>query len=226
MSRRVISGISTHALTWSATFKYRKENENDVEFQLTHSRGVRPVEVCCMAFNGYISTHALTWSATETAVGLSYGTLFQLTHSRGVRRATITVTIDDASDFNSRTHVECDARSGGINYEYQNFNSRTHVECDTPTSTEHVRRFGFQLTHSRGVRLGLYYHSPSFLSFQLTHSRGVRRLLIICVKRWTDISTHALTWSATRSLNWQHRTCRFQLTHSRGVRLFTFSNTM
>ena len=32
----------------------------------------------------------------------------------------------------------------------------------------------FQLTHSRGVRLGLYYHSPSFLSFQLTHSRGVR----------------------------------------------------
>ena len=195
-------------------------------FQLTHSRGVRPVEVCCMAFNGYISTHALTWSATETAVGLSYGTLFQLTHSRGVRRATITVTIDDASDFNSRTHVECDARSGGINYEYQNFNSRTHVECDTPTSTEHVRRFGFQLTHSRGVRLGLYYHSPSFLSFQLTHSRGVRRLLIICVKRWTDISTHALTWSATRSLNWQHRTCRIQLTHSRGGRLFTFSNTM
>ena len=47
------------------------------------------------------------------------------------------------------------------------------------------------------MRLGLYYHSPSFLSFQLTHSRGVRRLLIICVKRWTDISTHALTWSAT-----------------------------
>ena len=143
-------------------------------FQLTHSRGVRhpPAPPIRIKRNFNSRTHVecdqwkcAVWHAMATfqlthsrgvRLGLYYHSpsflSFQLTHSRGVRRATITVTIDDASDFNSRTHVECDndsvmmlgeitdfnsrthvecdARSGGINYEYQNFNSRTHVECD------------------------------------------------------------------------------------------------
>ena len=76
----------------------------------------------------------------------------------------------------------------------------------------------FQLTHSRGVRL-IAMRPVSFnLEFQLTHSRGVRRLskcfhlkiqnfnsrthvecdvCIFCTSFLIQISTHALTWSAT-----------------------------
>ena len=78
------SGISTHALTWSATYAIVHWNEA-VEFQLTHSRGVRRVffnsvrdyanfnsrtHVECdyifwrIRSKSTISTHALTWSAT------------------------------------------------------------------------------------------------------------------------------------------------------------------
>ena len=77
---------------------------------------------------------------------------------------------------------------------------------------------GFQLTHSRGVRLVWLDVAVLIIVFQLTHSRGVRPTspdslhspknfnsrthvecdpwlldLPICIK----ISTHALTWSAT-----------------------------
>ena len=86
------------------------------------------------------------------------------------------------------------------------FNSRTHVECD----------------------LGLYYHSPSFLSFQLTHSRGVRPTNATTI--WGIACTFQLTHSrGVRPLviNLLVRNKRFQLTHSRGVRLnfsFAFRN--
>ena len=174
-----------------------------------------------MAFNGYISTHALTWSATETAVGLSYGTLFQLTHSRGVRRATITVTIDDASDFNSRTHVECDVKSKNTRLRLENFNSRTHVECDTPKIKKSPAMPGIS-THALtwSATTGIAPTTPA-IKFQLTHSRGVRpagsesrytnknfnsRTHVECdffdFTHWNNahtISTHALTWSATRT---------------------------
>ena len=79
--------ISTHALTWSATagtvkipvrdqdFNSRTHVECDIPdsmnglpiglFQLTHSRGVRPVVILINFGLSFISTHALTWSATS-----------------------------------------------------------------------------------------------------------------------------------------------------------------
>ena len=62
-------------------------------------------------------------------IGISAENKFQLTHSRGVRHR-VEKAAEDAINFNSRTHVECDERlleSGKLK---QNFNSRTHVECD------------------------------------------------------------------------------------------------
>ena len=143
-------GISTHALTWSATdVKLWRET------------------------NHTISTHALTWSATprrdvpntgycnfnsrthvecddNIAIKLHNAT-FQLTHSRGVRpkcpgrrgandisthALTWSATMMDSdgttrrTHFNSRTHVECDRRQSQNTSGSLDFNSRTHVECD------------------------------------------------------------------------------------------------
>ena len=141
-------------------------------FQLTHSRGVRP----------------------ENRFQISPHIRFQLTHSRGVRLPgcrSHTAPVD----FNSRTHVECDESGLAIAVTDQHFNSRTHVECDksqglvdgalqisthalTWSATTGLKATGqsllFQLTHSRGVRLGLACWVCSSCKFQLTHSRGVR----------------------------------------------------
>ena len=38
-------------------------------------------------------------------------------------------------DFNSRTHVECDAFARRIHGAANHFNSRTHVECDLSVLT-------------------------------------------------------------------------------------------
>ena len=77
-------------------------------------------------------------------------------------------------NFNSRTHVECDAFPFRTTFSLSNFNSRTHVECDYDCIDCHVE----------------YY----------------------------NISTHALTWSATRRVCCNVEQTKFQLTHSRGVR--------
>ena len=144
--------ISTHALTWSATFStlarrivYHFNSRTHVEcdnfrtfvppvpfsFQLTHSRGVRLLFFRVVTCQNAISTHALTWSATEL-ISSSFPSImqFQLTHSRGVRLG------------------------------WTNF-----VES----------RKQFQLTHSRGVRLRFCKRPKWKNKFQLTHSRGVRR---------------------------------------------------
>ena len=99
-----------------------------------------------------ISTHALTWSATiqkTLAVGL-------------------------ASDFNSRTHVECDRIANAID-EVRDIS--THALTWSATSS-HIGSCaflcGFQLTHSRGVRLVWLDVAVLIIVFQLTHSRGVR----------------------------------------------------
>ena len=55
-------GISTHALTWSATVCAKSKDLPRI-----------------------ISTHALTWSATCVKSKNTRLRLFQLTHSRGVR---------------------------------------------------------------------------------------------------------------------------------------------
>ena len=57
----------------------------DLGFQLTHSRGVRPEHEQTNAVDSKISTHTLTWSTTSAALKLFVASAFQLTHSRGVR---------------------------------------------------------------------------------------------------------------------------------------------
>ena len=77
--------ISTHALTWSATDSSRL-TVGRCAFQLTHSRGVRPMKEELESDEMQISTHALTWSATLILLNPPFTcSTFQLTHSRGVR---------------------------------------------------------------------------------------------------------------------------------------------
>ena len=123
-----------------------------------------------------ISTHALTWSATWCNSRLESGTEFQLTHSRGVR-------------------------PGSRNHPYVrllHFNSRTHVECDVTKSCTTGRMATFQLTHSRGVR----QHSqtpPSVMHYFNSRTHVECDADAVFIGFPADISTHALTWSATQS---------------------------
>ena len=81
------SHISTHALTWSATF-----NVSDHALGIcisTHALTWSATLRCFAPLPAYlISTHALTWSATFGFAGVRIQNIFQLTHSRGVRRRT------------------------------------------------------------------------------------------------------------------------------------------
>ena len=148
--------ISTHALTWSATgamedgelktvdFNSRTHVECDMIFAFScrtvDNFNSRTHVECDPKFIFYfynvtISTHALTWSATIYVAIVKELAVFQLTHSRGVRRGFLEITESD-SDFNSRTHVECDFLLLLPVPNPCHFNSRTHVECDRylPTS--------------------------------------------------------------------------------------------
>ena len=69
---------------------------------------------------------------------------------------------------------------------YPDFNSRTHVECDGCGT----------------------YGAKRIIRFQLTHSRGVRRHWCLPTSRTPGISTHALTWSATRRNGDRHSCTR------------------
>ena len=143
--------ISTHALTWSATQSanrlsgWRKISTHALTWSATQSAD---------RLSGWrkISTHALTWSATQSADRLS-GWRKISTHAL-TWSATLCDFVESIikSDFNSRTHVECDVCFYGAAYEpkafqlthsrgvrlqkrgrtrkQKNFNSRTHVECD------------------------------------------------------------------------------------------------
>ena len=64
---KIISVISTHALTWSATVVLSSVTRPVSEFQLTRSRGARQNDDIWDPANWVISTHALTWSATDLA---------------------------------------------------------------------------------------------------------------------------------------------------------------
>ena len=57
--------------------------------------------------------------------------------------------------------------------------------------------------------------------FQLTRSRGARLVQPLVLAPPCDISTHALTWSATSPLSGIIRVPEFQLTRSRGARHLT-----
>ena len=165
--------ISTHALTWSATFRIQSQMFPDwiSTHALTWSATDGVVE--CDDYVK-ISTHALTWSATarrihgaanrEFQLTHSRGVrqfrhvlrtsphTFQLTHSRGVRRAYLYPDLISIVDFNSRTHVECDIVPVFHVAQIFHFNSRTHVECDLTDTFRPQPCSRFQLTHSRGVR--------------------------------------------------------------------------
>ena len=147
MPRMFAVAISTHALTWSATkfhslftpiqsISTHVECDAIVSFCSYHSgyfNSRTHVECDCqrkkVLLMIVISTHALTWSATMAARMNGTASLFQLTHSRGVRRCVVQTT-RLLRHFNSRTHVECDGKSG--------------------VPMEDLIKF--QLTHSRGVR--------------------------------------------------------------------------
>ena len=58
-----MNDISTHALTWSATHDICQLDSVRI-FQLTRSRGARLLETITNTDVSEISTHALTWSAT------------------------------------------------------------------------------------------------------------------------------------------------------------------
>ena len=100
--------ISTHALTWSATYnRYRQRvggrNFNSRAHVERDKRGVSDVRRAYISthaltwsathcqrradHNERISTHALTWSATVAVCrGVRLGISFQLTRSRGARQ--------------------------------------------------------------------------------------------------------------------------------------------
>ena len=105
----------------------------------------------------------------------------------------------------------------------------------------------FQLTHSRGVRLlcdilaalafnfnsrthvecDFVYEKSGIVFAISTHAltwSATRPAVVVLVR--DDISTHALTWSATsRIVHKYYPFTIFQLTHSRGVRLLTTMRT-
>ena len=195
--------ISTHALTWSATLT-SKPLAAAQAFQLTRSRGARPVGTFGWQREHYISTHALTWSATKRfSIRLRRDSEFQLTRSRGARPSLYSSPSSCISNFNSRAHVERDAFGLLLLF---------------------VSAL-FQLTRSRGARRNKRrLHSRPTTRFQLTRSRGARREGLLDeiidqldfnsrahVERdsfvrhlrvyFLVISTHALTWSATK--NWR-----------------------
>ena len=81
---------------------------------------------------------------------------------------------------------------------------------------------GFQLTHSRGVRLSVDGSKIALHAFQLTHSRGVRPLKpLICHRHRAFQLTHSRGVRLKEFAAGNIRLHAFQLTHSRGVRLRT-----
>ena len=81
------------------------------------------------------------------------------------------------------------------------------------------RRGKFQLTRSRGARRKFSHRSEHRHKFQLTRSRGARRNSQNVIVLLVNISTHALTWSATPFVTQRMNAYSFQLTRSRGARL-------
>ena len=169
-------------------------------------------------------------------------TEFQLTRSRGARQA-IRSEVTAELNFNSRAHVERDAEDYGIGpkrmisthaltwsatfdrlYKENIKMISTHALTWSATSTLAACCAGveFQLTRSRGARRRHYHRYTFYILFQLTRSRGARPIDMTPFVSACEISTHALTWSATSKVCGSMRLDRFQLTRSRGARLYIF----
>ena len=154
--------ISTHALTWSAT---SCRSRSISRFQIsTHALTWSATWLQHLLQNApRISTHALTWSATNSWHNLFMIRKFQLTHSRGVRPGNDGKSVN-RFHFNSRTHVECDFAQGSLR---TNTNISTHALTWSATEATKALEGGskFQLTHSRGVRLGNANDAAAVLDF-------------------------------------------------------------
>ena len=147
-------------------------------------------------------------------------TRFQLTRSRGARLSMLRLQVFPLLNFNSRAHVERDAPSASrTRLPFRHFNSRAHVERDRNTL--------------KILRCSENFNSRAHVERDNAGLNGY--------KKPKKISTHALTWSATRlpvfsSRNDQYFNSRahverdrrtdepcgaqqkFQLTRSRGAR--------
>ena len=143
--------------------------------------------------------------------------IFQLTRSRGARRRRCKA-YAATSNFNSRAHVERDVHRAHSASPANYFNSRAHVERD---SIVYVYGFSSLNFNSRAhverdrKQLNNFYHN---CRFQLTRSRGARPVTFRSLIITTEISTHALTWSATKIKGTFTAEEKFQLTRSRGAR--------
>ena len=166
-------GIDFNSRTHVECDQYHQMKNVDMIFQLTHSRGVRLASV--QDFKNHFS--------------------FQLTHSRGVRHNSLLA----SSVFRTiSTHaLTWSATFNTVEPKIYLFIS-THAL--TWSATRYVvlldTIYQFQLTHSRGVRPMIFWVSETISAFQLTHSRGVRHPFRK-IPFLYQISTHALTWSAT-----------------------------
>ena len=123
--------ISIHALTRSATHQCNDHSGRLLQFQSTHSQGVRPGVLLYQHPDKLISIHALTRSATL---------LGRLTEAPEL-------------NFNPRTHKECDSACLwliSVSWIFQSTHSQgvrpIWLACLTDDSI-------FQSTHSQGVRL-------------------------------------------------------------------------
>ena len=194
---RSCSRISTHALTWSATYGAYTQASRGQKFQLTRSRGARhchrrSYRVKRRNFNS--RAHVERDAARSDDCG------------RGIY-------------FNSRAHVERDLPQCRQHCCAEHFNSRAHVERDIQPIAVCVRVPEFQLTRSRGARHTAHIrrlredrnfnsrahverdkfakrYRPARKHFN-SRAHVERDLRGIGQWRNSGISTHALTWSAT-----------------------------
>ena len=124
----MVSGISTHTLTWSVTDFLRyaigkiKISTHTLTWSVTLEKNIQ-----CNHLQ--ISTHTLTWSVTCQNVTIIKMRIFQLTRSRGAWRY-YTWTVLMWTYFNSHAHVERDHFSRCKNCKQLHFNSHAHVERD------------------------------------------------------------------------------------------------
>ena len=174
------------------------------------------------AVNSYlkISTHALTWRATNDLgqTITTYGDFYPRPHMEG--DITVYVPLWMSTDFYPRPHMEGDALGSAINdvmeisthaltwratvpqqnsfYLNSHFYPRPHMEgdlCQVHGSTTPRR---FLPTPPHGGRLVEDIALLIPLGFLPTPSHGGRQLSKEVKKTLGDISTHALTWRATR----------------------------
>ena len=168
--------ISTHALTWSATRyavidKIGQSNFNSRAHVERDGRGL-PGRGLHRNFNSRAHVERDTWNGINTEPRKS----FQLTRSRGARLQSSGEMVD-AVHFNSRAHVERDSFRGPIYHHFDHFNSRAHVERDMDFCEQNANF--------------AHFNSRAHVERDSSPSASVSV---------SAISTHALTWSATRGL--------------------------